>query len=162
MIKQYDELTGKALRKVNKAKKLIEKYLFNFDGNQEVINWMPSGPGIIDFQGYDPISQTVVDGGFEYNQRGQVKAYVATAEYEGIPIPALTYGVKLKGYGLGKHVKAADKQSQIAASIISEYQAQWRGAAFELANWLDDLPGAKSRKDDSTFVRFEGFETMYA
>ena len=37
MTKIYDELTGKALRNVNKAKKLTEKYIFNFDGNQEQI-----------------------------------------------------------------------------------------------------------------------------
>ena len=162
MTKAYDELTGKALKRVDKAKQLVEKHLFNFEGNQEEIDWIIRSPGFLDFRGYDPMSKTFVEGGFDYNKRGLVKNYVAIADYPGNAIPDLLYGVALKGKGFKKHVKAADKESDVAARIIVEYQDRWDKAAYELAHWLDDLPGAKNKGDTSTYVNFEGFGTTYA
>ena len=163
MAKTYDELTGKALRKVNKAMNLIEKHVFNFDGNQEIIDWSPfREAGFMDFEGYDPISKTKVTGGFEYDNKGRVISYAAWAEYDNNTIPTLTYRVNIKGNGFKRHVKNADKKSEVAASIVSTYQGQWNQAAAMMANWLDDLPGAIRKLDDSTAVYFEGYNTAFA
>ena len=162
MTKAYDELTGKALKRVNKAKQLVEKHLFNFEGNQEAINWITRSPGFLDFRGYDPISKTFVDGGFYYKKRGRIKNYVATFDYPGNAVPDLLFGIGLKGKGFNKHVKAVDKESDLADKIIIEHQGDWDMAAYELAHWLDDLPGAKSKGDTSTYVNFEGSGTTYA
>ena len=162
MAKTYDELTGKALRKVNKAMNLIDKHVFNFEGNQEIIDWSQIEDGFMDFEGYDPISKTTVTGGFEYDKRGRVISYAAWAEYDNNVIPTLTYLVNIKGNGFKRHVKAQDKRSEVAANIVSTYQGQWNQAATMLANWLDDLPGANNRMDESTAVYFEGYNTALA
>ena len=91
MSKTCDELTGKALKRVNKVKDLIEKYLFNFEGSQEVINWITISPGFLDFRGYDPISKIFLDGGFYYNNRGRIKNYVAKVDYRGNTIPDILF-----------------------------------------------------------------------
>lgn len=96
MTKIYDELTGKALRNVNKAKKLTEKYIFNFDGNQEQITWDPKGAGFLDFQGFDPISSTVAKGGLEYDKKGKILTYAVEVITNTTDIPALLDGLKLK------------------------------------------------------------------
>ena len=141
---------------------MIEKHLFNFEGNQEVINWITRSPGFLDFRGYDPISKTFVDGGFYYNNRGRIKSYVAKVDYPENTIPDLLFGVELKGKGFNKHVKAADEESDIADKIIIDHQGDWDMATHELAHWLDDLPGANSRGNTSTYVSFEGFGTSFA
>ena len=80
MTQLYDKLTGRTLRRVDKAIELIEKHLFNFDGNKEVIKWISRSPGFIDFEGHDPISNALVKGGFEHDNRGRVKSYFALTD----------------------------------------------------------------------------------
>lgn len=162
MLKVYDELSGKALRTVDKAMGLLEKHLFNFDGNQEEINWIPRGAGFIDFRGYDPISKTFVEGGFEHDKRGRVKSYVVLSKQDGNVVPDFLFGVSLKGNGFSRHIKAFDKNNAIAESIVADSQGQWNQAAFHIVNWLDDLPGSMRKLDDSTWAYFEGFDTAYA
>ena len=162
MTKNYDELTGKALRNVNKAMKLTEKHIFNFDGNQEQIIWDQKGAGFIDFEGFDPISSTVVQGGLEYDKKGKILTYAVEASTNTTNIPALLYGLKLKRNGFKKHLKAADKRGEEATNIMTKYQGDWNSAGYELVNWLDNLPGAISKRDDSTYGFFEGYDTIYA
>ena len=162
MTKIYDELTGKALRNVNKAKKLTEKYIFNFDGNQEQITWDPKGAGFLDFQGFDPISSTVVEGGLEYDKKGKVLTYAVEVITNTTDTPTLLYGLKLKKNGFKKHLKAADKKGAEVANITTKHQGDWNAAGYELVNWLDNLPGAISKRDDSTYGFFEGYDTIYA
>jgi hypothetical protein len=95
-------------------------------------------------------------------REGRVISYAAWAEYDNNVIPTLTYLVNIKGNGFKRHVKAQDKRSEVAANIVSTYQGQWNQAATMLANWLDDLPGANNRMDESTAVYFEGYNTALA
>ena len=161
MTQLYDKLTGRTLRRVDKAIGLIEKHLFNFDGNKEVIKWIPRSPGFIDFEGHDPISNALVKGGFEHDNRGRVKSYFALTDLNNT-IPDFYFGVALKGNGFKRHIKATDTQSSIAEGMLAKYEGQWNQATYHIVNWLDDLPGTIRKKDDSTWAYFEGFDTIYA
>ena len=156
-----DELTGKAYKKIKKAKKYTLKWVLADKGDTK---FTQVDAGIVNFTNYTQAANGKVysrTGSFTYNKKGIVTQYAELALTSQVDksYPNLFYLVNVVGKnGFKKHAKAADRRDneiskQIGGSLGPE-------DAQTIANWLDSLPGADKFDSFSTSV-FIGDSGLY-
>ena len=132
-------MSKKLNKKIKKSNKIVEKDLL---GNQGDVYFSPDHDGkIVYFEGFDPLTGTIVTGSYDFNKKGGVTSYgFSLGDSEGI---ALTHSFMLENNKSfkksAKHLREILNEDTTYADILSN--AMSTGDCQALANYLDGLSG---------------------